>query len=107
MSEDRDHYSHPRQLGLGGSLAFAAVAVGSQAFFAFTGRWLLFAASVALGVGLPVLGLTAPSRWEDVGRVITGERVDARSIKRRQAAIAASALSVAATAILVTALFAR
>ena len=107
MSEDRDRHSHPPQLGLAGSLALALVGVGSQVFFAFTGRWFLFAASVALGVGLPVLGLTAPSRWEDATRAITGERLDARSIKRRQAAIAASALSVAATAILVTVLFAR
>jgi hypothetical protein len=107
MSDERDRYSQPPQLSLAGSLALGVVGVGSQIFFAFTGRWFLFGASVALGVGLPVLGLTAPSRWEDATRAIIGERLDARSIKRRQASIAASALGIAATAILVTALVAR
>ena len=82
----------------------AAVGVGSQAFFAFTGRWLLFGASVALGVGLPLLGLTAPSQWEEATRALTGRRLDARRIKRRQAAIAAAALAVAAAVILMVAI---
>jgi hypothetical protein len=107
VDDDRGRYSHPEQLGLKGSLALGAVCVGSQAFFAFTGRWFLFAASVALGVGMPLLSLTGPSLWENAGRAITGERLDAQQVKRRQAAIAASALGIAATAILLTALFTR
>jgi hypothetical protein len=107
VENERRRYSHPQQLGLKGSLALGAFCVGSQAFFAFTGRWFLFAASVALGVGMPILGLTAPSLWEGAGRAITGERLDARDIKRREAAIAASALGIAGATILVTALVAR
>jgi hypothetical protein len=56
---------------------------------------------------MPILGLTAPSLWEGAGRAITGERLDARDIKRREAAIAASALGIAGATILVTALVAR
>ena len=51
----------PTQPGRRGSLALGAAIVASQAFFAFTGRWVLFALSVVLGVGLPLLGITAPT----------------------------------------------
>ncbi|NUR76777.1 MAG: hypothetical protein HOQ28_10900 [Thermoleophilia bacterium] len=104
MGDRVRHYSHSAQLGLRGSLALGAVGVGSQAFFAFTGRWFLFATSVLLGVGMPVLGLSAPSRWEEAGHAITGQWLDARRVNRRRAAIAATALGGAAAVIFVCAL---
>ena len=94
----------PTQLGSLGSLALGAAIVASQAFFAFTGRWFLFATSAVLGVGMPLLAIVGPTEWGRVMRGITGRDIDAASVDRRKALTAALALGFAALVILVAAL---
>lgn len=94
----------PTQLGRRGSLALGAAIVASQAFFAFTGRWILFATSVVLGVGMPLLAILAPTASKRLVRAITGRDLDAASVDRRKALTAALALGLAAVVILAAAL---
>jgi hypothetical protein len=97
-------YSHPAQLGRVGSIALGAACIAAQAACAFTGHWFLFASSVALGAGVPLLGLTAPMRWEQTTHALTGERLDASRIHRREAMRAVIVFTVAGAVILVAAL---
>jgi hypothetical protein len=107
VSGDPEQYSRPAQLGRRGSLALGAACIAAQAWSAFTGHWFLFGASVALGAGLPLLGLTAPRRWEQATYAITGEHLDARRIRRRQAMTALITFTLAGAVILVAALLSR
>ena len=91
------------QLGRGGSLALGAAIVAAWAFLAFTGRWFLFGASVALGVGMPLLSIGGPRQWERAMRAITGREAHAASVDHRNALTAAAALAVAAVVILAVA----
>jgi hypothetical protein len=97
----------PPQLGRRGSIALGAAAIAAQAFCAFTGRWLLFAASVALGVGMPVLGLAAPEQWEGAMRRITGQPATADRIRRDKARTAAMTFAIAGGVVLLAALLLR
>jgi hypothetical protein len=104
---DLPRSGRPRQLGPVGSVALATVGIGSQVFFAFTGRWFLFGASVALGAGMPLLGLIAPQRWASAMGDLTGEKFDAARMNRRAARVATLTFSVAGAVILVAALLLR
>ena len=107
MSHEGQRCSHPGQLGRGGSIALGAAGIAAQAWSAFTGRWFLFGASVALGAGLPLLGLTTPRRWEEATYAVTGEQLDARRIHRRKAMAAVITFTLAGAVILVAALLSR
>ena len=87
-----------------GELAVVPLAASALFFFALTDRWLLFAVSAALGIGMPLLGLTAPSQWQRAMGGLTGRRIRADVLVQRKARIAAGAVAAVAAAALVTGL---